>query len=233
MGSIRLPGKVLLPAGGRPVLEHQVRRLRAVPSVRRIVLAITVNPADDPLVEFAERVGILCHRGSEDDVMSRVIGAAEAAGAEIVVETTGDCPILDPELVEQTIRMFLSNDCDYASNVHVPSYPIGMDAQVFRLETLRRSSALTRDPRDREHVSWHIRCHPELFRLVTLVAPPELHWPTLGLTLDEHGDLLLLRKLIEHFGEARPLFGCRETLEVLRAHPDWVALNAQVSRKEP
>src|SRR5437879_499011 len=91
MTSSRLPGKVLLPVNGRPLLEHLVRRLRAATSLTDIVLATTVNPTDDVLVSFAREIGIKCFRGSEDDVMGRVVGAAAAAEAELVVEITGDC----------------------------------------------------------------------------------------------------------------------------------------------
>lgn len=229
MTSSRLPGKVLLPAAGRPMLAHLVRRLQKVPSIDRIVLATTVNSADDALAEFAHRSAILCHRGSEEDVMGRVIGAAESAKADVVVEITADCPVIDPGIVEQVIRMFRHNRCDYASNAHVRSYPDGMDTQVFTLETLRRSAAMTATPLEREHVTLHIRRHPELFRHVHLVAPPEEHWPELGLTLDEPSDYDLLRTLIEHFGDA--IFSCREAIAALRANPQWLELNRDVQRK--
>lgn len=101
MTSSRLPGKVLLPALGKPMLHHLVQRLRAAPSIDAIVLATTVNAADDPLVTFARKESIQVYRGSEEDVMARVIGAAEAGGADVIVEITGDCPIIDPDIVEQ------------------------------------------------------------------------------------------------------------------------------------
>lgn len=231
MTSSRLPGKVLLEAGGKPMLAHLVSRLRAAPSIDQIVLATTVNPADAPLVEFAKEHGILCHLGSENDVMGRVIGAAESVATDLVVEITGDCPIIDPGLVEQCIRIFLNNDCDYASNAHIRSYPDGMDVQVFRLDTLKRSAALTSDALDREHVTLHIRNHPELFRNLHIVAKPDEHWPELGLTLDEEADYRLLKHLIEHFGPENPHFSCRDAINHLKGRPDLVAINQQVRRK--
>jgi spore coat polysaccharide biosynthesis protein SpsF len=127
--------------------------------------------------------------------------------------------------------MFLHNDADYVGNSLVRSFPDGMDTQVFRLDTLKRSASLTRDRLDREHVSRHMCHHPELFRHLNFVAPPRLHWPHLGLTLDEHADYLLLRRVIETLAPANPLFGCHETLDLLRANPDWVAINRDVIRK--
>jgi spore coat polysaccharide biosynthesis protein SpsF len=231
MTSTRLPGKVLLPAGGQPMLKHLVDRLRQVTSLQAIVLATTVNRTDDCLEDFAQEAGIACFRGSEEDVMDRVIGAADSVQADIVAEITGDCPVIDPLIVEQTIQMFLHNSCEYASNSLIRSYPDGMDTQVYSLETLKRSAAMTNDPLDREHVTLHICNHPDLFRHVTLVASPDLYWPELGLTLDEREDYELLKNIIEYFGPAQPYFSCREVIKLLRARPEWVAINQGVRRK--
>lgn len=231
MSSSRLPGKVLLPVLGRPMLQYLVERLRAVPSLDEIVLAITTNAADDVLATFGRTQGISVYRGSEDDVMNRVIGAAESVCGEIVVEITGDCPIIDPDIIEQTIRMFLHHDVDYVSNAHVRSYPDGMDTQVFRLETLKRSAAMTDAPLDHEHVTLHIRNHPEIFSKMHLIAPPSLWWPELGLTLDEEADYQMLSKIIETLAPGNPLFGCHDVLVLLRQHPEWVQINQAVLRK--
>ena len=231
MTSSRFPGKVLMQAAGKTMLEHLVNRLRAVHSLDGIVLATTVNVTDNALEEFSRQAGISCFRGSEEDVMARVIGAAESAGADVVVEITGDCPIIDPQIVEQTIRMFKAHHADYVSNAQVRSYPDGMDTQVFRLGTLKRSAAMTNDVLDHEHVTLHIRNHPEIFSHAHLVAPPEIHWPELGLTLDEPKDYELLKKIIEHFELANPLFSCLDAVRLLRQMPEWVEINQAVVRK--
>jgi len=231
MTSTRLPGKVLLPAMGRPMLHHLVSRLRAVPSIDDIVLATTTNATGDPLLAFAQAEDLTVYRGSEQDVMARVIGAADLVNADVVVQITGDCPIIDPDLVEQTIRMFFHHHVDYVSNSLVRSYPDGMDTQVFPLEALKRSAQMTNDPLDREHVSRHMCRNPEIFSRVHLIAPPSLHWPDLGLTLDEVADYLLLKKIIETLGPANPLFGCHDTIQLLKENPDWVEINRAVVRK--
>jgi spore coat polysaccharide biosynthesis protein SpsF len=195
------------------------------------VLATTINKTDDSLVEFAKQENINYYRGSEDDVMLRVIEAAESVNADIVVEITGDCPIIDPEIVEQTIQMFHANRADYVSNAHIRSFPDGMDTQVFSLKTLKRSALMTSDELDHEHVTLHIRNHPELFNHVYLVAPPELYWPELGLTLDEPDDYKLLIKIIEYFEPSNPLFSCLDVIKLLRQNPEWVAINKSVTRK--
>jgi spore coat polysaccharide biosynthesis protein SpsF len=231
MTSTRLPGKVLLEANGKPMLEHLVNRLKQVKSIQKIVLATTINQTDDCLVEFAKRQSISCFRGSEEDVMLRVICAAESVNADIIVEITGDCPIIDPNIVEQTIQIFLNNMCDFTSNSLVRSYPDGMDTQVLKLETLKKSAEMTNDPVDHEHVTLHICNHPELFFHVNVIAPPDLHWPELGLTLDEKKDYELLRLIIEYFGDGNPFFTCGEVIKLLRNKPDWVAINKDIKRK--
>lgn len=213
------------------MLYYLVERLRRVKSIQEIVLATTVNETDDTLVEFAKTMNISFYRGSEDDVLERVIGAGESADADIIVEITGDCPIIDPLIVEQAIQIFLHNDADYVSNAIVRSYPDGMDTQVFRLETLKKSAQMTNSPPDREHVTLHIRRHPEIFRHINLVAPPDLHWPELGLTLDEAKDYEFLKTIIEYFGDANPYFSCREVIRLLKSRPELLEINRDVVRK--
>jgi spore coat polysaccharide biosynthesis protein SpsF len=236
MASSRLPGKVMLPANGKPMLGHLIGRLKQVKSSQEIVLATTVNQTDDCLVEFAQQQGIAWFRGSEEDVLLRVIGAAESVDADIVAEVTGDCPIIDPLLVEQSIQMFLHNSCDFLSNGPIPGnpigcgYPIGMASPVFRLETLKRSAAMTKEPLDHEHVVLYIYNHPEQFSHIYLIASGDLYWPELGLTIDEPEDYELLKKIIEYFGDTNPHFSCREVVELLKSKPEWVAINKDVRR---
>jgi spore coat polysaccharide biosynthesis protein SpsF len=232
MTSSRLPGKVMLPANGKPMLEHLINRLKQVPSIHEIVLATTINNTDQVLADFAATKKISVFRGSEEDVMSRVIGAVESVNAEVVVEITGDCPVIDPLIIEQTIQMFLHNPCDYCSNVQVRSYPVGMDTQVYRLETLKKSFSMTVHHLDREHVTRHIRLNPDLFSQIHLVAAPDQHWPDLGLTLDEQKDYELLKNIIEYFGDENLYFSCREVIHLLQnVHPEWIGINKHVMRK--
>ncbi len=231
MTSSRLPGKVLLPASGIPMLQHLVNRLKSVPSIEEIVLATTTNISDDPLVLFARQMKITYYRGSENDVMDRVIGAAASVNADIIVEITGDCPIIDPNIIEQVIRTYKYNKVDYVSNVSIRSYPDGMDVQVFSLNTLIKSGKMTNESLDREHVTLYIRNHPEIFSHINLVAPPELHWPELGLTLDEKSDYELLKFVIEHFADKNKNFSCYDVIRFLRNRPDLVKINYDVKRK--
>ena len=231
MTSSRLPGKVLMGASEKPMLLHLVDRLKSVPSIDDIVIATTINQADNAIVDFAIEHSINYFRGSEKDVMSRVIEAAEKFQAEVIVEITGDCPIIDPQIIEQTIQMFKVHDADYVSNAHIRGYPIGMDTQVFLTKTLIKSSLLTNDLLDREHVTLHIRNNPQIFSHLHLVPPPELYWPELGLTLDELSDYELLKIIIEHFYQENPLFSCLDVIKFLKSRPDLLNLNNFVIRK--
>jgi len=234
MTSSRLPGKVMMPVLDRPMLAYLTARLKAVPSINEIVLATTVNATDDVLVNFAMQDGIKVFRGCEEDVMSRVIGAAESLEADVVVEITGDCPLIDPDLVEQTIRMFKRHhNAVYCANSFFSSYPSGMDTQVITLDALKSSFSMTKDPLDREHVSRHIVNNPDLFPHVYLIAPPSLHWPELALTLDEPADYELIRCVIENLWPSNHLFGCKEIIQFVRDNPQLLNINQHVIRKNP
>lgn len=159
------------------------------------------------------------------------MGAAEMADAQVIVQITGDCPIIDPSVIEKTIQLFFDNNTDYVSNSLIRTYPDGMDTQVFSLENLKKSAALTLDPLDLEHVSRFMWQHPDLFSQLNMLAPPDFYWPELGLTLDEVDDYRLLKKIIEELGPQNILFGCADVIALLKKNPEWVEINRKVLRK--
>ena len=230
MSSRRLPGKVLLPAAGRPFLSHMIERVKQVPGISEIVIATTDNPADSILEKFAQENCVSVFRGSEEDVMGRVLAAAEMVSADVIVELTGDCPIIDPAIIDDCVQLYLSSDCDYVSNCVERSYPDGMDVQVFSVDALRKSADMTVDPFDREHVTLHIRRSPDIFKMCDLVAPKELTWPELGLTLDEQADYEMLKVITEELYISSPFFSCEDVIDFLRRRPEVRALNQTVSR---
>jgi spore coat polysaccharide biosynthesis protein SpsF len=231
MSSSRLPGKVLLPAAGKPMLQHLFERLKQVDSLSDIVLATTVNQPDDVLEDFAREMGMSCFRGSEDDVLSRVIGAAEQAGADVIVEISGDCPLIDPELISQCIEIHKNNKADFVSNATIPSYPGGMDVSIFSLDVLKKSEAMAKNPLHREHVCLNIVEHQEIFSCLNVIAPPKLHWPELHVVLDEHDDYKLICHLFEHLGQQYPCFDCYQIIDYIKSNPEIRKINAKVNRK--
>lgn len=231
MTSTRLPGKVMASLHGAPALERMVERLRRVRGADGIVLCTTVNAADDILADLAGRLEIGCHRGSEHDVLSRVLDAAHAFGVETIVETTGDCPLIDPSIVDEVIAAYRASPVDYCSNVLERCYPIGMDTQVFSTAVLADAARRTDDPEDREHVSLYIYRHPEIYSLRHVPAPAYRHRPTQRLTLDTPEDLELIRRIYDALHPRDSAFGLDDILALLDSIPEWVAINADVRHR--
>lgn len=231
MTSTRLPGKVLKLACGKPMLELMVERLRRVPSLDGIVIATTVNAADDPIVALAQRLGVGFWRGSEDDVLQRVLDAATAHKIDVIVETTGDCPLIDPDVVEECIQVYQESGVNYVSNVLERTYPVGMDTQVFATGVLADVARRTNDPVDHEHVSLYIYRHPEIYSLKNVPAPLGLRRPDLALTLDTSEDYALIARIFEALYPANSAFGLRDVLAFLEREPALARLNAHVRRK--
>ena len=231
MNSSRLPGKVLLPVQERPILGILIERLRKVKLINEIVVATTSSKSDDIIVDFCKENNVKVFRGSEEDVMGRVIGAAESVLGDVIVEITGDCPLIDPSVVDQFITIFLANKAEYVSNSIVRSYPDGMDVQVFSLEILKKSYKLTNEKLDREHVTLHIRNNPNLFSHLNIIAPPEIYYPELGLTLDEKDDYILISKIFENLYSSDKFFSCHEIVKYLEKNKDLYLINKHVKRK--
>jgi spore coat polysaccharide biosynthesis protein SpsF len=230
MTSSRLPGKVLLEAAGKPLLEHMIERLRQVRGLDAIVIATTEEASSDPIAELAGRLEVGCFRGSEDDVLARVLGAAEAHGAEVIVEATGDCPLIDPRVVERVLDRFLAGGVDYCSNTLERTYPRGMDVQAFPTAVLAEVAGLTDDPADREHVSLYIYEHPERYRLRSVVSErPEA--ADVRLTVDTPEDYALIREIFDVLYPRDPEFGLDAILALLDERPELAALNRHVGQK--
>ena len=228
MTSTRLPGKVLEDVGGRPVLAHVVERVSRVSSLAPCVIATTANQTDDPVADLAERLGIACFRGSENNVLSRYVGAAEMVDADAILRITADCPLIDPETIGRVVQAFADTGADYVANTLVRTYPIGMDAEVFSRDTLAQAAAQARAPEELEHVTLHIYRNPERFDLRNVAAPNELARPDLRLTVDTPEDLKLIRAVFEGLEPAIPTFGLADVIAFLNTRPDLAALNKDV-----
>lgn len=231
MASTRLPGKVMREIVGVPMLGHLITRLEACESVDEIVVASTTRMDDDAIEDYCRSRGTPVFRGDEDDVMGRVLNAAESRSADVIVETTGDNPLLDPETVDHHVETYLANTADYVSNVVIPSYPDGMDVQVFSAETLRRSEQVARDPLDREHVTRHIRQHAEQFPRINVIAPLALRRPDLCVTVDVPADFEVVRHALEALYSPTRAFTCAELIAFLDGNAEIARLNATVQRK--
>jgi len=229
MGSTRLAGKVLMALGSATVLARVVCRLRRASLIDEIVVATTNSVLDNAIVEECRSLVVECLRGSEHDVLDRYYISAKACAADAVVRITSDCPIIDPELVNETIRAFQEQAGDYASNTLDPTYPRGLDAEVFTVEALGRAWREARQPHEREHVTPYFYEHPELFRLVSVKGDGD--YSLCRWTLDTAEDLDLLRAIYERF-DNRDDFTWREVLRLMQIEPQLTQLNAHIVQKE-
>jgi spore coat polysaccharide biosynthesis protein SpsF len=230
MGSTRLPGKHLLEVMGKPMLSHLIDRLKVVESIDNIVIATTIKSKDDILVEFAQNNKVDVYRGSEEDVMGRVLEAATFFNADVICEVTGDCPIIDPELVEQLIQTYLNSSADYVNNAD-QGLPNGMGSQIFSTSTLAKSESMTNEPLHREHVTLHIKENPGIFQSIYIGTLPSMYFPNLAVTLDEKEDYDLIKKIIEHFGKDAPFFNCTDVVQLMKLNSDWQSINGHIVRK--
>lgn len=229
MSSSRLPGKVLKPILDRPMLQHQVERLRRAETVDVLVVATSDRPSDDPLAELCAAIGVDVFRGSLDDVLDRFHRCATAHGADQVVRLTGDCPLADPELVDALVRFHLDGDFDYSANCRPPTLPDGLDAEIFTMEALGRAHAGATTSHEREHVVPYIINRPGDFAMGNWSLDGEDH-SGLRWTVDEPEDLVFVRAVFEALYPGNPAFTWRDVLRLVRQRPQLAALNAHHER---
>jgi spore coat polysaccharide biosynthesis protein SpsF len=203
MGSERLPGKVLLSLAERSVLEHVVRRLRGARELDAVVIATSVEPCDDEIVDESERLGIRCHRGSEKDVLQRFVLAAQSEHAEVVVRITSDCPLISAEVVDDTVNVMRHSNAAYASNTLERTYPIGLDVECFTIDAIQTADREALKRAEREHVTPFIYNREEVFRVVSAKSAfKDRGHSAVRLTLDLYEDLAFFRGLEKRFPEA-------------------------------
>jgi len=230
MTSSRLPGKVLLDVAGRPMLAQQLRRLKQCREAEDIVIATTVNPADDPLAELARKEGVGVVRGSESDVLERFLRLTRETKADVVVRITADCPLICPDETDRVITA-LTGELDYAANVLQRTYPRGLDTEAMHADVVERMNRLAHSEFAREHVTTFIRLEqPQLFRCCSVVDESgnnsDLRW-----TVDVPEDLRLVRALYQALNLGTQFVGYRDILAYVRAHPELSQLNAHVAQK--
>ena len=230
MGSTRLPGQSLEVIEARPLLLHVVDRARAATLIDDVWIATTTQPEDDRIAETADSNGVAVYRGSVEDVLDRYVGAARAAAADTVVRLTADDPLKDPQIIDKVVRALIEGShVDYASNTLEPTYPEGLDVEVFARHTLERASREAALPSEREHVTPYIWKHPEIFRLVSIkddIDRSHMRW-----TVDYPADLEFVRAV---YGELYhgEVFSSGAVLELLARHPGLMGVVEPHERNE-
>lgn len=231
MGSTRLPGKILKEILEKPLLSYQLERLRKVKKADVVVIATTTNPSDHAVVDFCHLEQIPLFRGSEDDVLDRYFQAAKSFGADVVVRVTGDCPLIDPKVIDQVIDFYIKNypNYQYVTNTLERTFPRGLDVEVISFEALEKAAKEANLPREREHVTPYIYSHPDLFSLgsVTHISNESNHrW-----TVDTEEDFQLITKILTALYPTKPDFTMDDVLDLLKHHPEWSKINAHIEQK--
>lgn len=231
MKSTRMPGKNLRPIMGRPMLEMLIERLKRSKLLDGIVVATTTDASDDVIEALCSKLGVGCFRGSMEDVLDRVLRAAQSVDADVIVEITGDCPLTDPGIVDQAVEFFLKNKYDYVSNVLKLTYPLGIAVQVFPVKVLEEVSRLTQDPADREHVSLYIYEHPERYSLHNIDSGLPEKYRNYRLTVDTPEDFALICAVFEALYPDKPAFDLGDMLTFLDSNPDLLELNRSIQQR--
>jgi spore coat polysaccharide biosynthesis protein SpsF len=248
MGSSRLPGKVLLDIAGKPMMQRVFERTQRAHSLDSVTAATTTDPADDPVAAFAASIGIPCTRGSLHDVLDRYYQAAKTHQADVIVRITADCPVVDPEVIDQTVRLVTENSAfDFSCNRLPPpfgrTFPIGLDVEACTFATLQRAWQESTETFHREHVMPFIYegtrlalrtpriaegVSPRGFRIAQLHHQPD--YGSLRWTVDTPEDLVFMREIFTRLGNKTD-FTWYDVLEIIQQHPELAQINAAVRHK--
>lgn len=236
MTSSRLPGKILMKYQGKTMLEHMVDRVKRSDILDDIIIATTINDTDDVVVAEAKKLGVKFYRGSEENVMSRVLEAAQRHNVDTIVELTGDCPLLDPALIDIAVKKYLSSGVDYISNLEIEDYekgrshPLGFAVQVFSTKILADAFSRTNDPLDFEHVSRPLYQTPERYSVKYLSTPEAQRGPNMSVTLDTPEDYEVICAVLEALSPQDAEFTIEDVVSYLSTHPEVRQINQDIGR---
>lgn len=230
VSSSRLPVKVLKPILCQPMLLRQIERLLRIKSIDKLMVATSVDPSDDPIEELCLLNDIECFRGSLNDVLDRFYQGAKKYRPEHVVRFTGDCPLTDFVLIDEVIQFYLKGCFDYISNAIAPTFPDGLDVEVFQFSSLEEAWEKAQLPSEREHVTPFIYKHPELYKIACYKNNEDLS--ALRWTVDEQEDFDFVNKVFELLYENNPAFTKGDILSLLEKYPELASINSKYQRNE-
>jgi spore coat polysaccharide biosynthesis protein SpsF len=229
MNSTRLPGKVLLNINGRPMFSYMIERVRSARNIEQAIIATSVEPQDEAIVDFCKEENISCYRGSLEDVLDRYYQAATEFKCAVIIRLTADCPLIDPAIIDRMVDAYRSGRYDYLANSAPPegrTYPDGMDVEVFSYQALKRAWENARKPSDREHVTFYFWKNAGMFS--TFRHDLGVNWGQYRLTVDYPQDFDLVCSLITHLYKINPLFKMEDMIAFLDEYPDIKALNSNI-----
>ncbi len=233
MGSNRLPNKVMLKILGKPILGHLIERVTRAKSIDEIVVATSCNPDNNAIEDYCRKENISCFRGSEEDVLGRTLGALKTCKADVAVEIFGDCPLIDPVIIDDIVKYYLDNvhKYDFVSNDLKTTFPPGTEVEVYSVKVLEDASKRAVSNKIREHGTLYMRQHPELYRLHNVEAPLELCYPDKAIELDTEEDFAVIKAIFENLYPIKPDFALHDIINFLQRNPEVTAINKNVHRR--
>lgn len=229
--SNRLPNKVMTPILGQPMLMRQIERIQRAKAFDSLVVATSDDISDDVIELLCDAIGIRCFRGDLNDVLTRIYNACLAFGpVKHVVRLTGDCPLIDPTVIDNVILHHLKSGADCTTNAAKPSWPDGLDVEVLNIATLKRAFECALLPSEREHATSYVYKNPELFRIEHIKCYSDLSH--LRWTVDEYEDLVFVTNVYTELYQKKPDFVMHDILELLERKPGLVKINNQFLRNE-
>ncbi len=229
--SSRLPGKVLKPILGKAMLAHQIERVLRSRLMDKLVVATSLDQSDDPVEQLCREQGTDCFRGSLDNVLDRYYQCAVNYNPETIVRLTGDCPLADPVVIDGTIQYFLDNSLDYVTNGGAkPTFPDGLDVEVFTFEALKSAWKYATLPSEKEHVTPYISRQPELFKIGIYKNKTDLSG--LRWTVDEPSDFEFVTRVYEELYPGNAEFTTQDILNLLERRPELSLINSGIERNE-
>ena len=227
-GSSRLPGKVLKPIMGKPLLLHMFERVNSAALKGTIVVATTTEGGDDSIEKLCADNHILCYRGSRDDLLDRHYKAALWQQADAVVKIPSDCPLIDPKVIDKVLAYFLENDFDFVSNMHPASYPDGNDVEVMTIKTIEKAWREASKPLEREHTTPYIWEHSDKFKIGNIAWETGLDYSmSHRWTLDYPEDFDFIKIVYEQLYPSNPRFGLQDILDLTRLTPSIFSINSK------
>ncbi len=231
VSSVRLPGKVLMPLLGKPMISRQIDRVKRSERIDRLVVATSMEERDNKLSDLCREKEVPCFRGSLEDVLDRFYQATLSYNPEHVVRLTGDCPVIDPHIIDEVIDFYFEGEFDYATNSIEPyTFPDGLDVEIFKFGVLERAWKEAVMPSHREHVSLFIRKNPQFFKLGRYENSTDLSH--LRFTVDEAEDFEYITKIYEELFPENPLFTTADILDLIRRKPSLSEINSDIQRNE-
>lgn len=228
VGSTRFPRKVFADLSGKPFIWHVVNRLKFVSKIDNIVLATTTNSLDDELEEWAKSQDLVFYRGSENNVLERFYFAAKENDADVIVRITADDPFKDPNIIENVIDLLLLKEVDFVYNNNPPSFPEGLDTEVFTFKSLEKAYNQSKSDFEKEHVTQYFYRHPEIFSQYNLTNIENLSY--LRWTVDTLEDYTFAKVIYEKLYKQDHVFFMDEILDLIKSNPDIVSINSKVER---